>query len=147
MSEVNFVEATSTWQHTPTQSLQTLTGLLSAPDLPQHLRPSVEQHIAAIKALPPDQKPQTTPGFGLARIAGGYMPTCYKRFAKTSVLNNQLIKGPAFELENQQLYVSLPEALAWVRVNAFSPLNTGGKIYPVLCRGDRVAVNLHVAGK
>lgn len=131
MAEVSYMEASSTWQQQPATALRTLTGLLSAPDLPQHLRPSVEQHIAAIQALPPDQKPQATPGMGLARLAGGYMPTCYKRFAKTSVLNNQLIKGPTFELENQQLYVSLPEALGWVRVNLFSPLNTGGKIYPV----------------
>jgi len=131
MAEVTYLEASSTWRHSPAYAAQQFSGLLASPDLPPHLKPLCEQHIAAIQAQGTNEKPEPQLGVGLSRIAGGYMPSCYKKFAKSSVLNNQLIRGPSFELENQQLYVSLPEALAWVRVNAFSPLNTGGKIYPV----------------
>merc|ERR1711860_187281 len=118
MSEVMFLEASGTWRHSPSNALQQFTELLSSQELPEHLRLSCQQHIAAIQALPATQKPPSALGTGLSTIAGGYMPTCYKRFAKTSVLTNQLIRGPVFQLEGQQLYVSLPEALAWVRVDA-----------------------------
>merc|ERR1719384_2874900 len=39
MAEVTFVEVTSTWQHSPAYALQQFTNLLSASDLPHHLRP------------------------------------------------------------------------------------------------------------
>jgi len=128
MAEVTLLEATCTAPRNPTHALQQLSNLLATPDLAPHLRQACEQQMAAIQQLPATDEPGAT---GLAKLAGGHLPTCYKRYAKTSVLTNQLIRGPAFELEDRNSYIALADALAWARVNTFSPLNTGCKIYPV----------------
>jgi len=131
VAEISLLEATCTAHWSPAEAMKTLSGLLASPDLPPHLRTVCEQHVTAMqnRSQTDEWRPSTGPGFG--RLAGGHLPTGYKRHAKTSVLTNELIRGPAFELENNKLHVSLAEALAWVRVNAFSPLNTGCKICPV----------------
>lgn len=135
--EITLLEATSTSHRMPHHALQLLTapvsGLLNMPDLPPHLRPVCEQHVASIQAWIGQESLQwnAQDGPGIEKLSGGHLPSCYKRYAKTSVLTNQLIKGPAFELEDRKLHISFADALAWTRVNAFSPLNTGCKIYPV----------------
>jgi len=135
--EITLLEATSTSHRMPHHALQLLTapvsGLLNMPDLPAHLRPVCEQHVAAIQTWIGQEALHWNPqdGPGIEKLSGGHLPTCYKRYAKTSVLTNQLIRGPAFELEDRKLHISFADALAWTRVNAFSPLNTGCKIYPV----------------
>jgi len=133
-AEITFLEATSSAQQKPRQALQSLTTLAGSSDLPPHLRPACEQQKADLeRRIQSSQADPSNSSFerGLLKLAGGHLPACYKRYAKTSVLTNQLIRGPAFELEDHKLYVSLSEALAWARVNAFSPLNTGCKITPV----------------
>merc|ERR1712039_1012156 len=134
MQEINFLEATSSAQKRPRQALQQLTQLVESPDLPPHLRPVCEQQVAEIQQRLQSghaEELHSSGERGLLKLAGGHLPTCYKRHAKLSVLTNQLIKGPAFELEDHKLHVSLTDALAWARVNVFSPLNTGCKITPV----------------
>jgi len=132
MAEVTMLEATTTASHAPASSVLRLQELLASGELPEHLHPVCHQHIAEIQAMPTGRDAaQKSVYRGLGRMAGAQLPTCYKRYAKTSVLTNALIKGPAFELEDRKLHVSLPDALAWARVNAFSPLNTGCKITPV----------------
>merc|ERR1712187_75679 len=113
----------------PQHAMTQFGALLSQPDLPEHMRVQCEQNLAAVRQMPQHTN-ELAPadGLGLAKLAGGQLPTCYKRFAKKSALTNQPIRGPAFELEDKQSYVSLSDALAWSRVNAFSPLNTGFKI-------------------
>lgn len=128
MAEVAIMEAGCTSWRNRDYSLRQLSGLLQAPDLPAHSRQACEQLIAEIQRRPANAEP---PAEGLAKIAGGQLPTCYKRYSKTSVLTNQLIRGPAFELEDHQSYIALVDALAWARVNRFSPLNTGCKVMPV----------------
>jgi len=128
MAEVSLLEASCTSWRNPQHAVQQLSGLLQSPDVPAHLRQACEQQLAEIQGRPANAEP---PVQGLTKIAGGHLPTCYKRYAKTSVLTNQLIRGPAFELEDHQSWIALVDALAWGRVNRFSPLNTGCKIYPL----------------
>lgn len=129
--EITFYEAASVSHRDSGAALRQFSSLLQDPNTPPHLRPACEQQIAAIQQRTPgdDWLPQDGPGLG--KMAGNHLPTCYKRHAKTSVLTNQLIKGAAFPLEDQKSHISVSDALAWTRVNAFSPLNTGFKIYPV----------------
>jgi len=129
--EITLLEATCSAHRAPQHAQAQLTSLLGNPDLPAHLRVVCEQHIAAIERQTAADEWHPTDGPGLLKLAGGHLPTCYKKFAKASVLTNQLIRGPAFELEDRKNFVSLADALAWARVNAFSPLNTGCKIYPI----------------
>lgn len=128
MAEVTLMEARSTSWQNPQHASRTLSALLQAPELPDHLRQACQQLLGEIRDRPAGAQPAVQ---GLAKIAGGQLPSCYKRFAKTSVLTNQLIRGPAFGLEDHQSWISLVDALAWGRVNRFSPLNTGCKIYPL----------------
>lgn len=130
---ITYVEAVGSSQQYPANAIALLTNLLQAPDTPADIRPLCEQQIAAIHAQPDISSMVLIPdGPGLRKLAGGHLPTGVKK-AKTSVLTNQIIRGPAFELEmpDNKLYVSLADALAWVRVNVFSPLNTGCKINPL----------------
>lgn len=129
--EITLLEATCSAHRAPQHAHAQLTSLLGNPDLPAHLRVVCEQHVAAIERQTAADEWHPTDGPGLLKLAGGHLPTCYKKFAKASVLTNQLIRGPAFELEDHKNFVSLADALAWARVNAFSPLNTGCKIYPI----------------
>lgn len=131
MTEISLLEATGTSHRAPAHALQQLMNLLQSPDLPPHLRPVCEQQIVAIQSRGPSDDWSSSECPGLGKLAGGALPACYKRWAQTSVLTNQLIRGPAFLLEDQKLHISLSDALAWTRVNAFSPLNTGCKIFPV----------------
>eukprot|EP00931_Biecheleriopsis_adriatica_P115448 TRINITY_DN91232_c0_g1_i1.p1 TRINITY_DN91232_c0_g1~~TRINITY_DN91232_c0_g1_i1.p1 ORF type:complete len:1254 (-),score=243.44 TRINITY_DN91232_c0_g1_i1:54-3791(-) len=131
LQEINLLEATSVSHRQPQAALQTLTTLLNQPDLPQNLRLACEQQYTAIEQRAPEEHWQPADGPGLLKMAGGNLPSGYKRFAKASVLNNQHIRGPAFLLEDRKNYVSLADAMAWARVNAFSPLNTGCKISPM----------------
>ncbi|CAE8613930.1 unnamed protein product [Polarella glacialis] len=130
-AEISLLEASCTSHRAPAQALQQLTSLLEGSDLPPNLRAACEQQAAALRQRAPADEWPDVDGPGLAMMAGGHLPACYKRFAKTSVLTNQRIKGPAFQLEDRKMHVSLSDALAWARVNAFSPLNTGCKIYPI----------------
>lgn len=131
MAEVSMIEAVGTATQQPGAAVAKLEELL-ARELPAHLHPVCQQHVAAIQqAQAAGTLPTKSVYRGLGKIAGGGLPTGYKKHAKRSVLTNALIKGPSFELEDHQLHVSLSDALAWVRVNAFSPLNTGCKIQPV----------------
>jgi len=127
---VAYLEATATSQSSPSHALKQLTDLLSSTELSEDMRAHVQQEIAATQARTSTDEAAPAPS-GLAKMSGADLPTCYKRFAKTSVLTNQLIKGPAFGLEDKKMHVALPDALAWARVNGFSPLNTGCKIHPL----------------
>lgn len=128
IANISFLEATSTSRKNPQHALQLFTSLLGQADLPAHLRPLCEQHMATIGQHP---SPVQDDGRGLFRLSGAHLPTCYRRHAKTSVLTSQLIRGPAFALEDKSMNIALSDALAWTRVNAFSPLNTGCKMCPV----------------
>jgi len=131
LTEITFLEATSVSHRDPAAALRQLTGLLQDPSCPLHLRQACEQQIAALQQRSPADEWAPQDGPGLGKMCGGHLPTCYKRHAKASVLTNMLIKGPAFELEDHKSHISVSDALAWTRVNAFSPLNTGFKIHPV----------------
>jgi len=126
--EIDTLEATTAAHRDPARAQQLLVGLLGHSDLPKSLRTVCEQHLAA---LPRVQKWSSEVGPGFEKLAGGDTPHSYKRHARSSVLTNQLIRGPTFPLEDEKLHISLGDALAWTRVNAFSPLNTGYKIHPV----------------
>eukprot|EP00434_Breviolum_minutum_P021918 symbB.v1.2.019347.t1/scaffold1578.1/size215304/8 len=128
--EITLLEASSTAHWAPSHAHSRLTSLLGNPDLPSHIRLACERQVAALDQRDPADD-WSTDGPGLLKLAGSHLPSCYKKYAKTSVLTNQLIRGPAFELEDKRNFVSLADALAWVRVNAFSPLNTGCKINPI----------------
>eukprot|EP00405_Crypthecodinium_cohnii_P056845 CAMPEP_0206620410 /NCGR_PEP_ID=MMETSP0325_2-20121206/61586_1 /ASSEMBLY_ACC=CAM_ASM_000347 /TAXON_ID=2866 /ORGANISM="Crypthecodinium cohnii, Strain Seligo" /LENGTH=1243 /DNA_ID=CAMNT_0054143323 /DNA_START=54 /DNA_END=3781 /DNA_ORIENTATION=- len=124
MAEVSMLEAAASSAVNTASSLQQLQSLLDSPEFPKQLRPVCEQHMAAITQT---QAAGGYPGSvyrGLGKMTGGQLPTCYKKYAKTSVLTNALIKGPPFELEDRKLHVSLVDALSWARVNSYSPLNT-----------------------
>jgi len=127
-AEITLLEVSCVGHRNPSHALAQLSQLLASPDLPQHLRQACETQVGIIQQRPVDDADSSS---GLAKLAGGHLPTCYKRYAKTSVLTNALIRGPAFSLEDQKSFISLSDALAWARVNIFSPLNTGCKIYPV----------------
>jgi hypothetical protein len=131
--EISLMEATTVSHWNPQHATTLLSSILSDPSAPSHIRQASEHHLEALKHRVPgdDWHSQDfdTPGF--SKMAGGHLPSCYKRFAKTSVLTNQLIKGPAFELEDKKSHISVTDAVAWTRVNAFSPLNTGCKIYAI----------------
>lgn len=129
--EITMLEATCTSHRAPAAAHSQLTSLLGNPDLPSHLRLACERQAAALERRSPADEWAANDGPGLLKLAGSHLPSCYKKYAKTSVLTNQLIRGPAFELEDKRNFVSLADALAWVRVNAFSPLNTGCKINPI----------------
>lgn len=131
LADIGLLEAFGCMAMDPARALQLMNNLLSDAETPEHVRSQCQQQIAAIQQRPTDQGPPAADGPGLARMAGGLLPSCYKRYAKNSVLTNSLIRGPAFELEHTKLHISLSDALAWARVNAFSPLNTGCKIHPV----------------
>jgi len=118
--------------HGPTRSCncnRSLSRILSTPDLPAQVQHESEQLLLALQSQITADSP--VEGTCRIRLAGGNLPACYKRLSKTSVLTNQLIRGPAFELEDQRSFVALGDALAWARVNIFSPLNTGCKIQPI----------------
>jgi len=132
LHEISLLETSCLVRTNPPQAVQQLGRLLASEGLPPHLRPSVEQALDEARAgRSSDSQWPPADGPGLGKMAGGALPCCYKRHAKLSVLTNQLIFGPTFELEDQNLHVSLESALAWSRVNAFSPLNTGCKISPL----------------
>merc|ERR1719215_813031 len=130
MGEVAMLEALSTSLLKKDAAIIQLQGWLESGELPAHLHATCEAHIAELTSRPNPEPPKAVYS-GLGRMAGSQLPTCAKKHAKTSVLTNALIRGPAFDLENRKLHVSLSDALAWARVNAFSPLNTGCKIQPV----------------
>lgn len=119
--EITMLEATCTSHRAPAAAHSQLTSLLGNPDLPSHLRLACERQAAALERRSPADEWAANDGPGLLKLAGSHLPSCYKKYAKTSVLTNQLIRGPAFELEDKRNFVSLADALAWVRVNAFSP--------------------------
>mmetsp|Transcript_65286 Transcript_65286/g.142183 ORF Transcript_65286/g.142183 Transcript_65286/m.142183 type:complete len:1244 (-) Transcript_65286:65-3796(-) len=125
---ITLVEASGTAIRNPALAQQTLSDLIQSPETPAHVRVQCEQRLAAIQAEGPVNSWDRP---GLLKIAGGSLPSCSKKYAKNSVLTNTLIKGPAFELEDRQMHVSIEEALSWARVNAFSPLNTGCTICPL----------------
>eukprot|EP00929_Paragymnodinium_shiwhaense_P078519 TRINITY_DN40719_c0_g1_i1.p1 TRINITY_DN40719_c0_g1~~TRINITY_DN40719_c0_g1_i1.p1 ORF type:complete len:1260 (-),score=209.45 TRINITY_DN40719_c0_g1_i1:239-4018(-) len=128
-AEVSLLEAVGRSRKDPQGASESLASLLTAPDTPDHLRHHCQAHLDEIHSRPPAALPAAD-GPGLAPFAGGRLPACYKRHAKLSVLTNQPIRGPEYPLEDNTRFISLGEALAWCRVNAFSPLNTGCKINP-----------------
>lgn len=125
--DISLLEAEALLAKDPAQSAALFSELCNNPETPQHVRSVCEEHLANMEQL----QEQRFAEDGLSRMAGAHMPLCSRRYAKASVLTNELIRGPVFALEDKKMHVSLAEALAWVRVNAFSPLNTGMKIYPV----------------
>lgn len=127
VADITLLEASTLLHKNPQHGTRLLNDLLNNADTPPHVRAECETQLAALPQLEAHEPCED----GLAKMAGGHLPSCCRRYAKVSVLTNQLIKGPAFELEDRKMHVSLADALAWVRVNAFSPLNTGCKIYPV----------------
>jgi len=129
--EICLLEATATMHRLPSHASQVLADLLNSQDFPAHLRPACEFQLTSLRSRPPVAEWDHQDGPGFWGVAGSRLPLCYKRYAKMSVLTNELIKGPAFELEDPKLYISYTDALGWARVNAFSPLNTGCKIYPI----------------
>ncbi|CAJ1381708.1 unnamed protein product [Effrenium voratum] len=128
--EITLLEASSTAHRAPAHAQNQMVSLMGNPELPAHIRQACEGQVAAIEQRTAADEWPAGDGPGLLKLAGSHLPACYKKYAKASVLTNQLIRGPAFELEDRKNFVSLSDALAWVRVNAFSPLNTGCKIYP-----------------
>jgi len=130
MAEVTLLEATCMSHLVPQHALQLLNQLLMAADTPPHLRQACEAQQSAIASRLPQDEWEPNHPLRLGKLSGGNLPSCCKRFAKTSVLTNALIKGPTFELEDQKLHIALSDAMAWTRVNAFSPLNTGCRIQP-----------------
>mmetsp|Transcript_59784 Transcript_59784/g.142296 ORF Transcript_59784/g.142296 Transcript_59784/m.142296 type:complete len:1248 (+) Transcript_59784:94-3837(+) len=128
VSEIDVLEATTLAHRDPERAQQLLSTALGSASLPPNLRAVCERHLAA---LPRIHKWSSEVGPGFEKLAGGDTPHSYKRHARNSVLTNQLIRGPTFALEDEKLHISLGDALAWTRVNAFSPLNTGYKIHPV----------------
>lgn len=129
--EITMLEASSVSHRDPSAGIRHFTQLVQDPTTPHHIRQACEQQIQAIQQRLPLDEWSAQDGPGLGKMCGGHLPTCYKRHAKASVLTNSLIKGPAFELEDHKSHISVSDALAWTRVNAFSPLNTGFKIHPV----------------
>jgi len=129
MAEVTLMEAKCTAQRDPAAAIGVLSRILSTPDLPAQVQQESEQLLLALQSQLAAESP--VEGTCRIRLAGGNLPACYKRLSKNSVLTNQLIRGPAFELEDQRSFVALGDALAWARVNIFSPLNTGCKIQPI----------------
>merc|ERR1719506_904064 len=129
LQEITCLEASAISHRDPATALQKFTSVMQDPNAPPHIRQACEHQSSALqqrRSLVEDDWQGGGPGFG--KMCGGNLPTCYKRHAKKSVLTNELIKGSFFELEDHKSHISLPDALAWTRVNAFSPLNTGFKI-------------------
>eukprot|EP00928_Gymnodinium_smaydae_P088571 TRINITY_DN72641_c0_g1_i1.p1 TRINITY_DN72641_c0_g1~~TRINITY_DN72641_c0_g1_i1.p1 ORF type:complete len:1241 (+),score=282.97 TRINITY_DN72641_c0_g1_i1:37-3759(+) len=130
---ITYLEALGCSQANPAHALSLLSSTMADESVHEHVRAQCQQLYEQVQhergsgseSLPAADGP------GLAKIAGGNLPSGYRRHAKTSVLTNQLIRGPAFELEGRKLHIALTDALAWGRVNAFSPLNTGCKVVPI----------------
>mmetsp|Transcript_83429 Transcript_83429/g.131776 ORF Transcript_83429/g.131776 Transcript_83429/m.131776 type:complete len:1252 (+) Transcript_83429:88-3843(+) len=134
VGEISLIEATTAAHWKPEKALEILNTAVVDPNTPANIRAACEQQMASIRerssfVLSWDSQDFDKPG--LTKLAGGHLPSCYRRYAKTSVLTNELIRGPAFTLEDMKSHISVTDALAWARVNAFSPLNTGCKIQPV----------------
>eukprot|EP00913_Durusdinium_trenchii_P032505 g30431.t1 len=112
--EISLLEASSTAHRAPSHALSQLTSLLGNPELPAHLRLACERQVAALEQRTPADEWSTGDGPGLLKLAGSHLPSCYKKYAKTSVLTNQLIRGPAFELEEMLWHVLLCAAvISW----------------------------------
>jgi len=129
MQDVTLMEAKCLAARNPAAAIGVLSRILSTADLQPHVQQESEQLLLTLQSQSSAESP--VEGTCRIRLAGGNLPACYKRLSKNSVLTNQLIRGPAFELEDQRSFVSLGDALAWARVNIFSPLNTGCKIQPI----------------
>mmetsp|Transcript_71803 Transcript_71803/g.191534 ORF Transcript_71803/g.191534 Transcript_71803/m.191534 type:complete len:1269 (+) Transcript_71803:67-3873(+) len=63
-------------------------------------------------------------------LAGANLPAGGKGDARVSVVTTKPIRGAAVVLEDGRSFISQTEAVAWGRVNPFSPLNTGGIMLP-----------------
>lgn len=131
VQEISLLEASGVAHRSSAKAISQLNGLLNDPNLPEHLRAACEQQLLSISQRAPSDEWPLGEGPGFAKMAGGQLPASYKRHAKVSVLTNQLIKGTSFELEDRKMHVALSDAMSWARVNAFSPLNTGCKVYPL----------------
>lgn len=131
VQEISLLEATGISHRSSAKAVIQINGLLNDLSLPDHLRAACQQQLAAISQRAASDEWPLGDGPGFAKMAGGQLPASYKRYAKVSVLTNQLIKGPSFELEDRKMHVSLSDAMSWARVNAFSPLNTGCRIHPL----------------
>jgi len=130
IEDITLLEAVGSAQHNRDHALALLSELVHNPTTPEHVRSASEQHLIVLQQTPPDNAILSADGPGLGKLAGGTLPGCAKN-AKMSVLTNQAIKGPTFALEDDKFHIALTDALGWVRVNAFSPLNTGSKLTPV----------------
>lgn len=131
-AQITLLEAEGFAGLDPREACRRLMNMYHDDGVPSEIRHHVEQRLAELQ--PHVEKGFVLPqadGPGLAKIPGGNLPSCYRRFAKKSCLTNELIRGPAFELEDRKSFISLPDALAWIRVNVFSPLNTGCKLDPI----------------
>lgn len=129
--EIEILEITAESWTQPERAIEKFKTFLVSPETTAHLRSRCEEKISEIQGRIASGLPCTSSqNLGLLKMAGSSLPRCYKKYARRSLLST-LIKGPVFVLEDSQQCLSLAEALAWVRLNAFSPLNNACKICPL----------------
>lgn len=62
------------------------------------------------------------------------LPNGNTRHGKRSMFTNEFIKGECLHLQQgKALYLSMVEAVLWAKVNPFSPVNTGEKLFAGFC--------------
>ncbi|CAL4172943.1 unnamed protein product, partial [Meganyctiphanes norvegica] len=65
---------------------------------------------------------------GATRVSGSHLPR--HSDSQTCCITKQIIKGPAYFLENGESVMGLNDALMWSKVHPYSPLGTGNPLNP-----------------